>query len=1251
MKRFKQFLLFVFLAAPSLLAAQNQNIQVLLSTNTGIGSLRNAISGANPLDTIRFGFLTNGNPITLQTPLVIDKPLVIIGNGKSETIISGDQTVGVFRIVNSDSVTIENLTILDGAASGFSGGFDVENSIFIARSVTIQNCGTSVNGALAGGGGLRSINSEITLQANTDFISNSSTSNGGAILIDTSSTLNATDCNFSNNTSLNRGGAIAFFTIGNSNNTLSNCSFAGNQCSGANSSGGAIATTNTLSIDACSFAGNTVVGGNKNGGGAIYNEQGNLIITGLSSFFQNATTDPLSAGGAIYAKDRIQISQAYFEENTALSSGGAIALEPFEVDTFFITNTEFVNNSASISGGAVQSNAPAVHAVFNSSFRNNSALLGGAVYGNMDSQVWSNNLFEANHAGLNGGAYYGMNNTTNSVIGNTFTGNYTDSINRTGGAIFQNTGEIYLNRSAFRNNQSDSVGGAVVLEQIDLAIIGESGFTNNSTSSDGNGGAIFINGGAMVELNLSQLDSNNANQGGAIYGRNAKLTTSKTTFIGNGSGLFTNNGGAVFLDNSALTSTENTNFLGNTAERGGALYSDSLSVFNITSTTFEANSASQQGGAIYENQMNGDSLYIETSLFNSNFGSNQFSVGGAVYAEGNNSLFISESTLKKNYADSIAGAVFANNNQLMVSNSSLDTNTTRQGGAVFALSTETKLNGSSFSGNEADQGGALFVHSFEDLSLTESLFNGNQADMGGALYADQSGSETIRIANCNFTGNTATVGGGIWTNATPIEIKNTTASKNAATIKGGFAVAQNTSLSISQSTLDSNLTNAANSTGGALFVENTFLTLKNQSQLLGNFAQGSKAKGGAIYNANSAVSIDSTLLQGNTSATAGGAIFHQELNAEPLVITNSEFRANGSERGGAIFVDSLSSMNISKTKLESNWASNTGGAVSNYFGTITSTSNTYETNRTFSSANPIGGGGAIFSEEGVLTLTRDAFIGNFCEGNNGEGGAVFSLKNSISIENSTFAKNQSESRAGAIKNIGNISIDHCTIMENYAPDGGGFAQDFVEDKCLIQNSILAENLSDNSGTADYHLAVGNIESLGYNFVGAVTGNSFLSSGGDTVGSPSNPISPLLDTLSNGYYSPRCDSPILEKANPNSIGQDQLANAVFKDRRDIGSIEFQDSCIVISTTELEVVSNTELSIYPNPISGEELFFSNFVENDYTEIAVLDQTGRTIRKISNFSNLPKSISVKGLRKGVYYFQAQGKTKTTVLPFIKM
>src|SRR5574342_913452 len=110
-------LIMIHLPAP---VAHASNVTVTNNSDSGAGSLRDAIAIANPGDTIVFS-LTLPTTITLSSQLVITKNLTISGPGANSLTISGNNSTRVISATGA-TLNLSEFTVANGNASGDGGG-------------------------------------------------------------------------------------------------------------------------------------------------------------------------------------------------------------------------------------------------------------------------------------------------------------------------------------------------------------------------------------------------------------------------------------------------------------------------------------------------------------------------------------------------------------------------------------------------------------------------------------------------------------------------------------------------------------------------------------------------------------------------------------------------------------------------------------------------------------------------------------------------------------------------------------------------------------------------------------------------------------------------------------------------------------------------------------------------------------------------------------------------------------------------
>ncbi len=391
---------------------------------------------------------------------------------------------------------------LGGAASGSN----ISGSSFTKNYSTSQSAGILVNAL-----------SDVTVQG-CSFRNNKTTR--GAFFALYSSNISVSDCEFKFNVNTDGAGG-AFYNFNSTNVSLSGTLFEGNVAVNSGAlyyDGNELATTDPANfvVSNCIFKTNSTTGGiggafrNRNGsytledcmfdsntatgsGGQIRNDTNGDNVVYKNCSFIKGTSGGWGGAHTCYGLGTYQIEDCLYQENTTTnlggamncgfvamvtldgctfngntslnSAGGAIALQN-DSTTVVILNSEFNDNKANSSGGAIFSGAStssSIVVVDNSQFWTNETLtgVGGAINvaengdDDIGSLTLSNTLFGFNIAPVQGGAI-NMSNCDATITSCLFFNNLAGDIG-TGGAISNNTSdsnhvEVLIMNSTFADN-------------------------------------------------------------------------------------------------------------------------------------------------------------------------------------------------------------------------------------------------------------------------------------------------------------------------------------------------------------------------------------------------------------------------------------------------------------------------------------------------------------------------------------------------------------------------------------------------------------------------------------------------------------------------------------------------------------------------------------------------------------------------------------------------------------------------------
>jgi hypothetical protein len=203
-----------------------------------------------------------------------------------------------------------------------------------------------------------------------------------------------------------------------------------------------------------------------------------------------------------------------------------------------------------------------------------------------------------------------------------------------------------------------------------------------------------------------------------------------------------------------------------------------------------------------------------------------------------------------------------------------------------------------------------------------------------------------------------------------------------------------------------------------------------------------------------------TFQNGNVSGD-GGAI----LNLGILTVNNGTFTNNTSTILGGAINNNLGTLTVNNSTFTGNLSGN-GGAIENT-GTLTVTGSTFS----FNTATSAGGGGAIASQ-GTVNITNSNFISNTASGTSA--GAIINV-GTMSISGSTFTNNSATS-AEAILDANDITIDTTTFINNTCTltaltDNGGNTADFDSVGCPGWSPAVALSTSASCVGADLQVLI------------------------------------------------------------------------------------------------------------------------------------------------------------------------------------
>jgi predicted outer membrane repeat protein len=530
------------------------------------------------------------------------------------------------------------------------------------------------------------------------------------------------------------------------------------------------------------------------------------------------------------------------------------------------------------------------------------------------------------------------------------------------------------------------------------------------TLSGNNANRVFSSPG-VSPLRLSSMTLTNGRMvgsgGGAVYAGN--LTLQDVTVRDSAADY----GGGVYINVSLLltdTIFENNQAL--TGPGGGAYSSGSLKGRNAV---FEGNSAYTDGGGAYV----GGTLTLTDGRFDSNF-----TVQVKSYAGGGGLMAIDQAV--------IHGTEFVNN-----------TTPAWGGGAYLYDSTPGKLNlltGVTFQGNQADWGGGGLFQ-WTGATLTGAVFRDNHSNTywGGGLYAGYAGSYPIRIVGGRIEGNSATAGGGLYSDSSFTLQGVEVLSNTAANGRGGGAYTLLTAY-VADSTFSYNTVITGGNGGGLFALEKAWITdtlfLRNQALDIRN---GAGLGVGATTGVGSASLLRATFTENHApGGYAGGLLSYGTTSLVDSVFTGNTCLADGGGAwvGGRL---TLTGGRFEQNRTLANKGYGGGGGLFGWSGgTISGT-------EFFSNTSADWGGGAYlysFLQDEYSQVSAAAFLSNTAA--NGGGGGLFSWF-TTTLETVDFIANDASWFGGGLYAgyVGNylLRLTGGRFEANSAYGGGGLFSD------------------------------------------------------------------------------------------------------------------------------------------------------------------------------------------------------------------
>ena len=664
-----------------------EDIYVRSTADSGSETLRQGILDAAPGDLIRFSSDLNGQTILLNSPILINKQLIIAGNGSDKTTISGQGKTQVFIVdAPSETVKIQSLTLLQGYSTARGGGIEIRAGDVLLSYVHVAECQVVTDELYAGGGGV--YNGDILKVEESTFTDNharGSMGAGGAILSALGARLLVTSSTLTTNSATRSGGAIQEYANSENYTAIGRATIDNNTTQGP---GGAIRFEGPgersmylgqieynraggegggVSIEEGQFTVRSVAIQHNEarglGGGGIASRAAELKVDPKNLIYYNSTAG-VGGGVAILNGGKLHINDANISHNTAQQAGGGVAYYAGEGSILIAVNADIDDNEVAGPDGK-----------------------GGGFY-------------------ILGGNTISISRCT--VIGNRAAGS--------GGGVWSENARVNLTNTDFARNISEgnevNAGGGAVWSRSGTLLIRDPCFQDNhATGSSGSGGAIYCQNTEFTFHSKGYFNDNSCGgRGGAICMINGDLTMSEHDFFNNAAFGPEGRGGAVYIEGGALSIRESEVKFNSAYARGGAFYfgPGSTSYLQTTDVVENLVYASRQeeaasGGGIFTE---GVSLKVHKSTFSNNSAlSAELASGGGVANAISTSTTYFFSTVSGNTTTGTGGGM-TNQGELSLSNSTIIHNQAQRGGGIAQASGQTTLIGTAVADNSATAGTA-----------------------------------------------------------------------------------------------------------------------------------------------------------------------------------------------------------------------------------------------------------------------------------------------------------------------------------------------------------------------------------------------------------------------------------------------------------------------------------------------------------------------------------------------------------------
>ena len=359
--------------------------------------------------------------------------------------------------------------------------------------------------------------------------------------------------------------------------------------------------------------------------------------------------------------------------------------------------------------------------------------------------------------------------------------------------------------------------------------------------------------------------------------------------------------------------------------------------------------------------------------------------------------------------------------------------------------------------NKGTQGGGVHIENSQNVTIDHCTIQNNKTTevspntnasvdigAGGGVFVSDKSHVTIQNGS-TIQGNTGTRGGGIYTEHSTVEVKDSKIDRNTADDAPEKAPNSNKGLGGGIYSYESTLTVTDSTISGNEAKGSTSLIWYNSKNEISSEALGNGGGGICAVGKKSDVTLDGVTVTDNKATYSkkgtGAGIEAQggSLTVKDSTISNNEAQGNG----GGIFSAEGNVLDVSGSTIQGNKADNGGGI---HMGEARDTSKT----------------------PSKATITDTKILDNEAIGS-GEGGGVYvgGPRADATLKGCTVANNKSVSTGGGIAaKLGTVTLDDTTVENNQAVNGGGLFHlgIAVPGSLTLQNgSIIRNNTASSMG--------------------------------------------------------------------------------------------------------------------------------------------------------------------------------------------